>query len=209
MLKKIMTLAVAALAVLAVSAPAASATWFKHHSAIQADETVQLTGQFKFSSVAVGSIECQTEASMQFLAGQTTTLIPQFGLDTGSTPTKRCVTGGPLGPCDVTSFTSDATIFNAWVAHLLQNKDTIEITTGTSQNKLEGSNATTQTQHTACALAQIIQLKGGTIYATIVGSTCTVSQVTLSGQLETQTGAKVTISGTQSVIPGATYGTLC
>lgn len=72
MLKKIMALVVAALAVLAVSAPMASATWFKHHNAIQANETIQLTGQFKFNSIVVGSIECQTQASVELIAGQTT-----------------------------------------------------------------------------------------------------------------------------------------
>jgi len=205
MLKKTMILALAAMAVLAVSVPAASASWYKHHSVIQTDQQIQFTGQAKFESLVLGNIECQTQAKVKFLAGQTTANIEEFALDAGSTPTARCNVTGAIANCDTTAVSSNATTQAPWVAHLLGgNKDTIEITTGTIQNLLEGA-----TPHSACNVVQQIQIKPGIVHATVVGSTCTISQITLSGQLEAQTGAKLKITGTQSVIPGATYGTLC
>lgn len=133
--------------------------------------------------------------------------IVSLGLDAGSTPTKRCVIGGPLSPCDVTSSTSDVSVSNPFVGHLLHG-DTIEVTVRTIQHKMEGADATIQTQHTQCNVFQLMQVHGGKIHMT-VDSTCTINSVSLSGQLETGTGAKVTITGTQSVIPGGTYGTQC
>jgi len=207
MLKKTMILALAAIAVLVVAVPAASASWYKHHSVIQTDQQTTFTGQARFESLITGSIECQTQAKVKFLAGQTTANIEEFALDTTGqqkTPTELCHTTGVVDKCETTAVTSNASTQAPWVAHLLQNKDTIQITTGTIQNLLEGA-----TPHSACNVTQTIQLKPGTVHATIVGSTCTVSTLTLSGQLETLTGSKVQIGGTQHVHPENTYGTLC
>jgi len=211
MFKKTIVLALAALAVLAVSAPAASADWYKHHKIIQQNEQLELTGQTKFQSLVVGTIDCQVHVKLQLLAGQTTSRIEEYALDetTGKTPTELCTTGGPLAQCDVTDLITDATTQAPWTAHLLQNKDTIEVTTGVKQYLLEHNSSTPNTHH-ACNVVQQIQLKPGKVHWTIApGETCTINKVTKSGQLETSFGAKVTISGTLSLIPGATYGTLC
>jgi len=208
MFKKTIILALAAMAVLAVSAPAASASWYKHHQVIQADQQIELTGQWKYQALAVGSIECQARSTVRLLAGQTTAHFEAFSLDTetGKTPTELCFMGGLLAQCDVTDLIADASPQSPWVAHLLQNKDTISLTTGTIQTKLES----TAPGHNACNIVQQLQLKPGTLHATVAsGETCTLNKIIWSGQLETQTGAKVQFGGTQNLLPGETYGTLC
>jgi len=215
MLKKTMILAFAAMAGLAVSAPAASANWYKHHAVIQTDQQINFTGQFRFQNPFLGSIECQTHAKVKLIAGQTTANIEQFALDTTSpneqrTSTQLCVTGWPYGHCSVTTFATTASTQKPWVAHLLGgSKDTIEITTGTIQYFLEGPQSTPGA-HKACNVVQQFQFKPGVLHATVTGGgTCTVNQLTISGELETSLGSKITFYGIQNVIPGETYGTEC
>jgi len=208
MFKKTIILALAAIAVLAVSAPAASASWYKHHAVIQTDQQLDLTGQLKYQSLATGGIECQTDAKVKLLVGQTTANIESFTLDTtnqAKTATEQCATSGVIASCKITGFSTNATAGAPWIAHLLgSNKDTIELTTGIFQTLLEGQGA-----HNACNVVQQVQFKPGIMHMTISGSTCTVSSMTISGQIETQTGAKCQLVGTLNMIPGATYGTLC
>lgn len=203
MLKKIIILAVAAMAIAAVAAPTVSANWTKHHANIEQNETVTFTGQAAFTSAVVGGIECQTDARVEFFAGQTTGEVRQFEVDftNGGTYTQKCQTSGPLAPCAVKSV--EGTALPGWLVHS-DGADTITITTGTIDNILESP------QGGACGVVQQVQLKPGTVHAQVTpGETCTVTQVHLSGQLQTSTGSKVQVHGKQHINPGqtATYGT--
>jgi hypothetical protein len=205
MLKKTMILALAAMAVAAFSASVASANWTHNHKVIQSGTNPTdpvFTGQALFTSAVVGGIDCQTKATGQITGGTTTGHIGTFGPDldeTGSTVTTKCVTSGPIAPCLVKSVQS---LGLPWTIHVV-NSATISITTGEIVNVLENQTGG------ACGVVQQIKLKAGTVHGTITpGETCTVHQAHLSGELQTQTGSKVVVGGTQTLLPTKTYGTI-
>jgi hypothetical protein len=203
MLKKIMMLALAATAVAAVTAPMASANWTHNGVNIPAgtNPQVQFTGQALFTSAVVGGINCQTDAKVQLEGGSTTGKVTQFEVDlteAASTVTKKCVTSGPIAPCLVKSVQATSL---PWQIHS-DGADVVTITTGEIDNVLESQTGG------ACGVVQQIKLKPGTVSALIpAGQTKAISIVHLSGQLETTTGSKVQIAGTQNVTPSGTYGT--
>lgn len=206
MFKKTIVLALAAIAVAAVTAPMASAVWTNDHldTTPGQNDHVLFTGQAAFTSALIGGIECQTTATVEFTGGTTTGHIKQFEPD--GVATEKCVTSGPLAPCKVTSVQPTGL---PWTVHS-NGADTITIKTGEIHNVLEGAQQQPQKEHSACGIVQTVTLKAGTVHATIAaGETCTTSQVHLSGQLEVSTGAKVQVHGTQGLTPSATYGTDC
>lgn len=196
-----MTLALAAMAVAACTAPIASANWTHKGAPIEENVSVSFTGQALFTSAVVGGINCRTFAEAQFVSGTTTGTISKFEVDlaeAGSTVTNRCETSGPLGPCRVSAVQSTNL---PWQVHS-NGADLVTITTGEIDNVLESP------QGGACGVVQQIRLTPGTVTATIPGGqTQGVEQVTLSGQLETATKSKVAVGGSQTISPAGTYGT--
>lgn len=106
MLKKTMMLAMAMAVVAAFAVPAAaSAGLWKHHTTnIATDQQITLTGQAKFSSGGVGSIDCQTTSQLTATAGTSTGTVTKFDVDldeAGSTVTTKCKSGAFLAGCQV------------------------------------------------------------------------------------------------------------
>lgn len=202
MIKKALLLAMAAVAVVAVSAPMASANWTHNGTPLSVgqDPHLQLTGQLLTVS-AFGQIKCEIDMTIVFTGGSTTGEVKQIEIDLtepGSTPTKKCTTGGFFAPCLVKGFHATGL---PWTVHS-NGADVITITTGETHKTLESP------QGGPCSFADQVTTKPGTITATIpAGQTGGINEVTLSGQLETSTGAKSTVSGTLTANPSGTYGT--
>jgi hypothetical protein len=200
MLKKILVLALTAMALAAASASVASANWTYGGEALPAGANphLQLTSQWSTTSIVIGGIDCQIDITVELTGGTTTGHVTQFEIDlTGpeGTPTKKCVTSGPLSPCLVKGV--HATNL-PWTVHS-DGADKITITTGEIDNTLENQTGG------VCGVVQQTKIKPGTVTTTIpAGKTSAIEQLTLSGQLEASTGSKTTVEGTQSV---ALYGT--
>jgi len=213
MLKKIMILALGVMALAAVAAPLASANWTHKGVKIPAgtNPVIQFTGQSSTIS-SIGSIDCQTKFTVQFTGGQTTGHVNTFEIDltqAGSTPTTKCVTGGPLANCKVTSLQSTQL---PWLIHS-DGGDKITITTGQIHYKLEGSLGHPQ----KCAFLQEITYEPPAVpplhelpTANIPGGqTSAITQVSLQGRLTTSIGTQITIGGSQTIQApnNNTYGT--
>lgn len=202
MLKKAMMLAFAAAALAAFVIPAtASAVWTKDHVVLQTSDTIQVTGQVSFHG-ELGTIECQTDATAQLLAGQTTASVKQFEVDltSGGTVTDKCsVAGGlaGLGCTDVASMTTEGL---PWTAHAVSTT-TVSITTGTIQTHLHGG--------TFCP--KTIQMTPGTLHLT-TNTDFTWSTGGITGQLQGHTsfGANNPVAYTSHVLitPSGRYGVL-
>lgn len=203
MLKKMVVLGLAVIAVAALSAPVASANWTHNGAPISAgtNPRVWFTGQFLFTSVVVGGANCQVKGTIELTGGTTTGDIITFDVDLtslGATMPEKCVESGPISPCDVGSIQPTGI---PWTVHS-NGADIVTITTGEIHYPLEKIGGG------ICGVVQQIKLKPGTATATIpAGKTSAIEQVQLSGQLETSTGPKVTVGGTQSLAPANTYGT--
>jgi hypothetical protein len=80
MLKKMLVAAMAVMALAAVAAPTASATWTHNHVALGGGENPEetLTGTFQFQGL-IGKVHCSNmELRLQLLGGQTTATVKVF-----------------------------------------------------------------------------------------------------------------------------------
>jgi hypothetical protein len=199
-MKKITTVVMAAVALLAMADPAgASAQWQHNHVNLTQNAQVQLTGQFGLVSQEVGGVECQIDATMQLLAGTTTANVTNFGVDlteAGSTVTSKCrvdSTTESFGCTDVAQVTVAGL---PWTAHAVSTQ-TIAITTGTIQFHKHGGIFCPKTK----------QFTPGTIHVTTsTANTWTTGQ--LSGSLIAHHGvtAPSTANAHVTITPAGTYG---
>lgn len=202
MLKKIVMLALAVMAVAVVTALTASANWTHSGKVIPVGTNPQgqATGQASFTNAVVGGINCQNYSNVEFTGGGTTGFVKSLEIDTteGGTVTQKCVTSGPIASCRVKSVQPTGL---PWVIHS-DGADVISITSGEVHYVLESQTGAT------CSVAQQVTLKSGTVNINVpAGKTSAVEQVQLSGELETSTGAKGSVSGTQTMNPSGTFGT--
>lgn len=107
MLKKTIMLAMAVAVAAAVAVPAVgmAGVWKHHNTAIAANKVISLTGTIKYAGGFIGSIECQTTATITLLAagsstGSLTQLEPDLD-EAGSTVTTKCIGGGLLSSCSI------------------------------------------------------------------------------------------------------------
>jgi len=208
MLKKIMTLALAVMALAAVAAPLASANWTHNKVKIPAgtNPQIEFLGQANFIS-AIGNVDCQTVSLAQFTGGQTTGHITKFEINPAGIPTEKCVTGGPLAACKVTSLQATQL---PWLIHS-DGADKIMIRTGEIHLKFEAFSGDPE----KCTFLQEITLKPAAAphefpnWNVPAGQTSAITQVHLQGKLTTNTGAQLQFGGTQTIqAPNAgTYGT--
>ncbi len=206
MLKKLMMLAVAVAALVAVALPvSAMANWTDNGKPITSKATVEFTGtNVKFSSGPAGSIECHTTAQAIFHPGTTGT-VTMF--DPEGSVTTACKAGGALANCQVhevqaTGYKGGTLTAEPWDLHT-DTKD-ITITTGDIHSTVTGQFcATGQTTSTVTVTA-------GTVTGH-VDDPDKVSTIQLTGTLITDSKLGqfgTTISGVQHVkgTDAGTYG---
>jgi hypothetical protein len=189
MFKKMMLLAVAAMAVVAVAAPAAaSANWKDAGVDVTGNPHVNFSGPASFNG-ALGSVSCQeATATVQLTGGTNDAHIKTFTVDNPG----NCVVGGFLGAlCGTRSLTT---------ADLTQ-EGTATISGGT----IELTNISLENQFGSCATILLTDEEEGSLTAT-PNNKKAISSVSLSGSLEDNTGGSEVVSGTLAVSPAGTYG---
>lgn len=201
-MRKITILAVV-VAALAIPATA-SATWTDNHVAINQNQAIQFTGQFKLAS-NVGSIECQVVLDGQLLSGQTTGLVQQFDVDAEEPKqeekiTKKCALGGGLVGVGCKGVINYVVTGEPWTFHAVSTQ-TIAITTNTLEFLLEGG----------AFCPDAVDLTPGTIHIqTTTQNTWSAGQ--FSGQLQSMVGVQntgnATITGSLGITPGGRFGVI-
>jgi len=206
MLKRIMMLAMAVALVAAFALPAgASASLWKDHAQVLAQNAqLQLTGNAKFSG-GLGSVDCQTTSQLTATAGTGTGNVTQFEPDldeANSTVTSKCKTGGFLVACQVHQVEATGL---PWVVH---NETTrVEITSGDIHFGLTGGFCPAQNG----TVTTVNAAKGHTVTAT-PNQPKTVSSFTLSGNVEVHLyngsatpfrSETAAVSGTQTILSNA------
>lgn len=203
MFRKALLFAMAVMAVFALSAPVASAVWTHNGEYIGAgtNPRVWFTGQLSYTSAVVGGADCQVKGTLELTGGTTTALVTTFDVDLttlGATATEKCVMSGPIAPCRTKEVVPTGI---PWTVHS-SKPDVLSVTTGEIDYVFESQSGG------ACGVLQQHKLKAGTLTATIAaGKTSAIEELTLSGELQTQTGSKVAVGGKQGLTPAATYGT--
>jgi hypothetical protein len=199
-LKKMTMLVVGAAALVALGVPAgASAQWTDNHATLAANAAFQLTGQWKFQG-EVGSVECQVTSAGQLTSGTTTGNLQSFAVDqaNGKTVAENCTIGGGLVIVGCTTVSSVTSAGFPWGIHL-QSTQTIDITTGTMQNHLNGGMFCPKT----------LQLTPGTVVLHMEQQdTWTQGQITGELPVDPSIGRpqNAIYSGVVSITPGGTYG---
>jgi hypothetical protein len=190
MLKKMLVAAMAVMALAAVVAPNASASWLHNHKALAAGENPQevFTGTAQFQGL-VGKVHCgNVEGKVQLLGGQTTGTVQLFR----SQNTTLCHVSGALGTsCGTNS---------------LQNVELLQHATAqiTAANTITITNIKLLNVFGACA--QTLLESDATRDVTLTPNNAqTINNGTLSGTLKTAAG-NVAVSGTLQAENLGTYG---
>jgi len=212
-MKKIIMLAMAAAVVAAFAVPAAaSASLWKHHKQVLAQNAqIQLTGNAKFSG-GLGSVDCETTSQLTATAGTGTGKVTQFQPDldqVGSTVTSKCTAGGFLVACQVHSSQATIPVPAGWEIH--NETSRIEITSGDIHIGMTGGFCPAQ----AGTVTPVNTSKEHTVTAT-PDQPKTMSSFILSGKVEvhlynnSQTPFRsetATVTGSQNILApnAATY----
>jgi hypothetical protein len=188
MIKRAMLLAVAALAAMAVAAPASSvASWDHAGVPLTKNAVVTFSGTASFSNF-LGGISCSNVHASVTLEPGTTGKVTSFE---PTNPNTTCTTSGVLASCKV-KVGGTTTEGLPWVVHT--NTSTISITNVKITTHLEGP----------CGISKT-EIGPGTVTATPDSKTG-VKKITLSGSLPSSTGLPVTIGGSLNASPSGTYG---
>jgi hypothetical protein len=192
MIKRATLFAAAALAAIAVTAPASSvASWDHAGVPLVKPVNVGFTGLVNFNSV-LGGISCPNGFANVTLEPGTTGKVTAFGVNS---PIPTCTTSGVLANCKVKEggTTSEGL---PWVVHT--NTATISITTVKMTIHLENADGEP-------CMPSSLTIGPGTVTATPDNKN-SVSKVTLSGTLPSSLGFNVTVGGSLNAIPSGTYG---
>jgi hypothetical protein len=194
MLKKMLVAAMAVMALAAVVAPNASATWTHNHQAIPAgtnpEETFTGTAQFQG---LVGKVHCSnTEGKVQLLGGQTTATIKLFQ----SQNPAACHVSGALG-------TSCGT--NSLQKVELQTHATGHIATHNGVAAITITHIKLLNQFGSCASTVLESDETGRDVTLVPNDPTTITTGTLTGTLKTAAG-NVAVSGTLHAHVPNTYG---
>jgi len=192
MLKKMMLLAVAAAAVLAVAAPAASANWTHSGAELKTNANVTFSGETSFAG-ELGTVTCkQSTAAATLTASSSHGTVQSFTVDS---PTTNCEVGGVVGAlCGTTSLES---------AHL--EAGNVPTLTASSTNIVIDNVKLINvfgSEGSPCLELDLV----GNVTAT-PNNPASISSVSLSGTLEDTTlEAQVAVSGSLAANPAGTYG---
>ncbi len=108
-----------------VAVPAGAMAQWSHNTNPLTDNSMELTGSFKFSSGIAGSIECEMTGEAALEPGGTTGSTTKFAVDLdaeGATITSKCKAGGALSNCQVHAFEPAGL---PWTLHTDTSKITI------------------------------------------------------------------------------------
>jgi hypothetical protein len=191
MFKKMMLLAVAAMAVVAVVAPAAaSANWTDSGVPLASGENphILLEGPWKYES-EFGLVSCtEATATVQLTGGTIDAHIKSFTVDNP----QGCTVGGLLAAlCGTHSLTA---------ANLTQ-EGTATVAGGT----LEWSEVSLITEFGSCAAILLTDAEEGSLTAT-PNNKSAISSLMVSGELEDNAGGVQSYSSTLKVTPQGRYG---
>jgi len=193
MLKKMMLLAVAAAAVLAVAAPAASANWTHSGAELKTNANVTFSGETSFAG-ELGTVTCKQLTGAATLTGSSSHgTLQSFSVDS---PTTNCEVGGVLGAlCGTTSLES---------VHL-EAGNVPTLTATTTNIKIDNVKwiYLFGSEPNPCLELNL----RGDLTAT-PNNPESISSVAFSGTLEDTTlEAQVALSGSLAASPAGTYGT--
>jgi hypothetical protein len=193
MLKKMLVAAMAVMALAAVVAPNASATWTHKHEAIPAgtNPVETFTGTAQFQGL-VGKVHCNnTKGEVELLGGQTTATIKLFQ----SQNPAACHVSGALG-------TSCGT--NSLQKVELQTHATAHIATHNGSPAITVTHIKLLNQFGSCA-STVLESDETRDVALVPGDAGTINQGTLTGTLKTAAG-NVAVTGTLQAENQGTYG---
>ncbi|HEX6603028.1 MAG TPA: hypothetical protein VF030_10340, partial [Solirubrobacterales bacterium] len=175
MFKKVLMIASMALALVAVAAPVASASWLHDHKPLEENAEVEFSGAANFAIPGVAGAEATIHVGVELEAGTTTATVTSFEA------TNCKGTGGLAG-------TTCTTVAEGlpWTAHIASN-NTIEITTVRLHNRYWAG------PHTGTPVATTIL--HGDIRATPDNAE-TISSVTLSNINALANNTPATVGGT-------------
>jgi hypothetical protein len=189
MLKKMLVAAMAVMALAAVVAPNASASWLHNHKALTTGENPQetFTGSLTWAGL-VGGLHCAVEGKVQLIGGQTTGTVTLFQ------------TQNPAG-CHVTGATATACGTTSLQKMELQQHATAQIT---AANTITITNIKLLNVFGTCT-QMLLESDATRDVSATPNNAQTINNVQLGGTLKTAAG-NVTVSGTLQAHNVGTYG---